>query len=456
MQLLERFELSYLHNWLKRPDRKPLLLRGARQVGKSTLVRELARQASLNLIELDFEKNPEYAELFKSNEPKTILSVLSAQFNQVISVDSTLLFLDEIQKTPQLLATLRYFYEKMPELAVIATGSLLDFSLRNINFSMPVGRIEYLYLMPMSFEAFLLATNKAQLLNFIRQYQLSDEIPASIHQSLLESVRIYFIVGGLPEVVSQYVISHNYADVERTKKNLVNAYQDDFSKYATIADQNRIRVIFNKIPRMLGEKFKYSHIDPEQKSTTIKAALDHLNLARIVYIVYHTDANGLPLGSEINEKRFKTFFLDVGLVASALNLNVLDFDQASDFTLVNSGKMTEQFVAQELLQYRECYEPPVLQYWMREKKSASAEVDFVISYQSQIIPIAVKAGATGSLKSMHYFLSEKNLPLGVRFCNQQPSLVNVKTPTQSEVVSYQLLTLPFYLIGQLKRLLGTL
>lgn len=456
MHLLERFELSYLHNWLKRPDRKPLLLRGARQVGKSTLVRELARQASLNLIELDFEKNPEYAELFKSNEPKTILSVLSAQFNQVISVDSTLLFLDEIQKTPQLLATLRYFYEKMPELAVIATGSLLDFSLRDINFSMPVGRIEYLYLMPMSFEAFLLATNKAQLLNFIRQYQLSEEIPPSIHQSLLESVRIYFIVGGLPEVVSQYVISQNYADVERTKKNLVNAYQDDFSKYATIAEQNRIRLIFNKIPRMLGEKFKYSHIDPEQKSTTIKAALDYLNLARIVYIVYHTDANGLPLGAEINEKRFKTFFLDVGLVSSALNLNILDFDQSSDFTLVNSGKITEQFVAQELLQHRECYEPPVLQYWMREKKSASAEVDFVISYQSQIIPIEVKSGATGSLKSMHYFLSEKNLPLGVRFCNQQPSLVNVKMPTQSEVVSYQLLTLPFYLIGQLKRLLGTL
>ena len=304
MPLLYRFELDYLATWLHRSDRKPLLIRGARQVGKSTLVQSLAEQASLNLIELDFEKTPEYAELFKSKDPKTILMLLSAQFNKNITPSNTLLFLDEIQKTPHLLGTLRYFYENMPELAVIATGSLLDLALQESNFSMPVGRIEYLYVGPMSFEAFLIALKQEVLLSFIKQYQLKQEIPLILHQTLLGYVKLYLIIGGLPAAVAQYVSTESFINVERTKRNLLIAYQEDFSKYASLAEQDRMRLIFNKVPRMLGEKFKYSHIDPDQKSILIKSALRAMDLARIIHLVYHTDANGLPLGAEVKHLRF--------------------------------------------------------------------------------------------------------------------------------------------------------
>ena len=451
MSFLYRFELDYLSTWYHRTDRKPLVIRGARQVGKSTLVRLLATKENLKLIELDFEKNPDFADLFKSQDPKTIFSLLGVQLNENISVASTLLFLDEIQKTPQILATLRYFYEQMPGLAVIAAGSLLDLTLKNINFSIPVGRIEYLYLTPMTFEAFLIAINKKNLCNFLQEYELDQKIPISIHQLLLDALKKYLIVGGLPEAVAKYVTTENFIDVERVKKSLLIGYQEDFSKYATLAEQNRMRLIFNKIPRILGEKFKYSHIDSEQKSTVLKSGLDHLNLARIIHIVYHTDANGLPLAAEMNEKNFKTFFLDVGLVASALGTNILDFKDPKDISLVNSGKIAEQFVAQELIQFREYYEQPSLYYWMREKKSASAEIDFVISHRGKIIPVEVKSGSGGSLKSLHYFLKEKKLQFAVKFSTQLPNLLQTKIQLSSELNSFVLLSLPFYLIGQLRR-----
>ncbi len=448
-----RREVDYLSQWLDRRDRKPLIIRGARQVGKSTLVRLCAEKHHRKLIAIDFEKNPEYAELFKSQDPKKILMLLGALFNEDIQVSSTLLFLDEIQKTPEILQTLRYFYESMPELPVIATGSLLDFILKDIHFSMPVGRVEYLYLGPMNFEDFLHALGKTQLLDFVRNYTIDQTIPTPIHQALLTCVKTYFIVGGLPQVIANYAQNSNYHDTDRIKKSLLISYQEDFAKYASIAEQNRMRLIFNKVPRMLGEKFKYSHVDPEQKSTAVKAALEQLHLARLVHLVYHTDANGLPLGAEVHDKNFKTYFLDVGLVVSALDLTILDFKDDEDFTLVNAGKIAEQFVAEELLQLRELYEPPALYYWMREQKSAQAELDFVVSFQGGVIPIEVKAGAHGTLKSLHYFLQQKNLTLGVRFCSAPPSLSSSTVQVNQSPLHFKLLSLPFYLVGQLRRLL---
>lgn len=449
-----RREIDYLTQWLNRPDRKPIIIRGARQVGKSTLVRLCAEKWQKKLIEIDFEKNPEYAEIFKSQDPKTILMMLGSLLNQDIQASSIILFLDEIQKTPEILQTLRYFYENMPELPVIAAGSLLDFVLQDLHFSMPVGRIEYLYLGPLNFEDFLNATGKPQLFNFIVNYTIDQGIPTPIHKTLLACVKTYFIVGGLPQAVAHYIKNSNFNDIERIKKNLLISYQEDFAKYASIAEQNRLRLIFDKIPRMLGEKFKYSHIDPEQKSTIIKSALQQLNLARLIHLVYHTDANGLPLGAEINEKNFKTYFLDVGLVVSALDLTILNFEDGIDFSLVNSGKIAEQFVAQELLQLRELYELPVLYYWMREQKSAHAELDFVIPFQGGIIPIEVKAGSHGTLKSLHYFLHEKHLNLGVRFCNALPGLHTTTVQVNKLTLNSKLLSLPFYLVSQVHRLLA--
>ena len=215
-----------------------------------------------------------------------------------------------------------------------------------------------------------------------------------------------------------------------------------------------MRLVFNKIPQILGEKFKYSNISREDKSTVIKEALNNLVLSRIINKVNHTNANGLPLGAESNEDHFKTYFLDLGLVTSILDLNILNFSSQEDLTIINSGKIAEQFIAQHLLYFHELYEDPKLYYWNREQKGSSAEIDFIVALNGKIIPIEVKAGSSGSLKSLHYFLNEKHLNLGVRFCSQKPSVLQEqRSLSLGGVVKYKLLSLPLYLVEELERFL---
>ncbi len=202
---MKRNALILLLDWLIQPSRKPLVLRGARQVGKTYLVRELARVKQLQLIELNFEKNPEHKSLFASNDVKKILLSLETLQNKVIDIHTSLLFLDEVQAAPELLAKLRWFSEELPELAVIATGSLLDFILNEHDFSMPVGRISYFHLEPLSFEEFLIATERHKTVEYLESYRLGDEIPQALHEQLLSYLRDYFLIGGLPRIYSRMV-----------------------------------------------------------------------------------------------------------------------------------------------------------------------------------------------------------------------------------------------------------
>ncbi len=455
MTEIYRFALDDMAHWFKQSKRKPLVLRGARQVGKSTLVRMFANQQSLELLSLDFEKIPDLALLFESNEPKKILELLSNKFSRSINPNTTLLFLDEIQKTPQVLLSLRYFYEEMPNLAIVAAGSLLDLALKEINFSMPVGRISNMYLGPLSFKEFLRAMGHEQLMNFLTTYKLQEKINLAIHQQLLDLLKTYFIVGGLPESITSYSENNNIVGSEQAKQELIINYQDDFAKYATKSQQDRMRLIFNTVPKILGEKFGPSKINKEEKSIYVKEALEKLVLAKLITKVCKSDANGLPLGAELHQNFFKTYLLDVGLVATALDLNYFSFPKNEDLTLINSGKIAEQFIAQHLLNLRKSYEAPSLYYWVREQKSSSAEVDFVIAHQGAVIPIEVKAGACGTLKSLHLFLQEKKLPLGVRFSSQLPSITNETINIPRYVAhKYQLLSLPLYLVEEVYRLLS--
>ncbi|MFT3741415.1 MAG: ATP-binding protein [Gammaproteobacteria bacterium] len=452
--LTYRLELEPLNHWAQLEHRKPIVIRGARQVGKSTLVKLLAEHQQLALLELNFERTPELAELFQSNDPVKIIDFLQIQFKCSVIPGKTLLFLDEIQATPQILTSLRYFYEEMPQLHVIAAGSLLDFALKNATFSMPVGRLEYMYLGPLSFEGFLLAVEETQLYHFLVHYHLGDDFPSPIHQRLLELLKVYLIIGGMPEAVVTYAQTRDFAAVERVKHSILNTYQDDFNKYAPASSQFRLRQIFNKIAALVGHKLKYSHIIDTEKSTVVAAALEKLCLARVVYLVHHSACNGLPLGAQISEKIFKSLFLDVGLLSTNLGLNFLDLRSIQELTLVNSGSVAEQFVGQHLLFSHPPYVEPKLYYWTREKKSAAAEIDYVMSQGLHIIPVEVKAGKTGSLKSLHYFLQEKHFKLGVKLNTQLPSLSFERNKLIHDgVIEYQLLSLPLYFVGQLSRLL---
>lgn len=449
-----RVELEYLKEWVHSDQRKPLVMRGARQVGKSTLVRLLASSLDLNLVEINFERHPERAALFDSNNPTEIINLLSLQLNVKITPGKTLLFLDEIQATPHLLAVLRYFYEELPQLHIIAAGSLLDFALEDAKFSMPVGRIEYMHLGPITFEGFLLAMGEKQLYDFLQQYTLDQSYPVPIHDKLMQLLKTYLIVGGMPEAVATYSEKKDFLAVEKIKHSILDTYVDDFSKYATKAEQNRLRALFNKAPNLIGKKFKYSHISPNEKSTLLGHALSQLRLARVVHCVYHSAANGVPLGAEINEKKFKVLFLDVGLVATSLGLSYLDVVDQQEIALINSGGIAEQLIGQHLLYLRPPYEKPLLYYWVREKKSSSAEVDYVVSKNRSIIPVEVKAGKTGTLKSLHYFVAEKEVQKAVRFNSEPPSTMKVtQTLADGKNIQYELISLPLYLVNQMYRFL---
>lgn len=403
---------------------------------------------------LNFERQPELADLFIDKDPQKILQLIQLQTKHPLTIGKSLLFLDEIQGSAQvILPALRYFYEEMPELHIIATGSLLDFALAQAQFSMPVGRIEYLFLGPLRFEEFLTALNESSLLTFLNEYQLGDLLPAVIHARFIELLQQYLIIGGMPEAVAAYAINQDYNSAERIKHAILNTYQDDFGKYSSPASHNRMRKIFNALPLLVGKAVKYSAISRDEKSLVIAQALEKLCLARVAYLVKHSACNGVPLGAQINDKIFKPLFLDVGLMCTSLGLNLLDISKVAELTLINSGAVAEQFIGQHLLYLHPSYQEPQLYYWVREKKSSSAEIDYVISIGADILPIEVKAGKSGTLKSLHYFLKEKSLNLGVKFNAHLPQLTREKTMTaDGGDVEYRLLSLPLYFVDQLPRL----
>jgi len=446
-----RFVLDDLISWARQLKRKPLIIRGARQVGKSTTVRLLAEKMKLQLIEINLERQREYASLFKEGDPQTTLQLLALKFNVSIKPGESLLFLDEIQTCPELLAILRYFYEEMPELHIVCAGSLLEFALKNLNFSMPVGRIEYCYMGPMTFSEFLLALNFDKLVEYLQNFQLQQNIPEAIHNQFMLFTKIYHILGGMPEAVYEYANTNDWIRVERVKHSILETYKDDFSKYSSPKHDNQLRETFNKIPLLIGSKVKYSHINPHVKSTAIAAELEKLTLARVIYMVHHSAANGIPLGAEINSKIMKPLFLDVGLLSTQLGINYLDTANINELTLINNGVIAEQFIGQHLLYSTPFYQRPELYYWQREKKSSQAEVDYVISHGQYIIPVEIKAGKTGRLRSLQVFIEEKHPVAAVRFNSDYPSLLEFTNGQPC-----QLLSLPFYLVEQVQRLLGLL
>lgn len=458
--MLKRREIAYLEDWAARRGRKPLVIRGARQVGKSTLVREFARIADRPLVTVDFERNPELRQAFTVRDPARILSTLALLIGQTIVPGTHLLFLDEIQAAPEALAALRYFYEETPELHVVAAGSLVEFTLADTRFSMPVGRIEYLHLGPLAFEDFLNAMGRPELSDHLRAVPLSDledAFPDAVHQRYVDLLREYWIVGGLPEAVSVYARGRGNADggfpqLARIQQSVMATYKDDFNKYSHGSSRDRLRMVFDSLPGLVGRKFKYVGISRDHRAAELADALRLLCMARIAYKVCRTAANGVPLAAEMNERHFKCLFMDVGLMCAALHLDLLDLGR-HDLTLVNTGAVAEQFIGQHLLYSGPGYETPALYYWARETRNAAAEVDYLMTLGVQVVPVEVKAGATGSLKSLHQFLKEKGSAFGLRFNAAAPSLLRDSTRLPNgDTLDYHLLSLPLYLVGQARRL----
>lgn len=448
-----RFELDYLRRWKTRTSRKPIVIRGARQVGKSYLVRMFAGQEFSNLLEVNCERNPGIVSLFESKTPRTIVSQLEARFDVPVTPGKTLLFLDEIQAAPEVLAVLRYFHEEMPELHVVCAGSLLEFVLEEHSFSMPVGRIEYLHMGTMQFEEFLLAMKRERLRQWLCDYTLDVSVPGEIHRELLRLMRQYLVVGGLPAAVEVFAETASYRECEQVQQSIIATYRDDFSKYASKVKHRRVEKVFAGIPRLVGRKFMYSQIDRADRARDLSEALRLLCLARVAHPVRHTAANGLPLAAEGDDRHFKVLFLDVGLLCRSLGLSVAEIEQPKDVLLINRGALCEQFVGQHLAFSGRCYGEPALYYWMRRERNSNAEVDFVMPVGPDVVPVEVKAGKTGTLKSLHLFIREKNRAFALRFNSDAPSPCRARTSLSTGAQRpFFLLSLPFYLVGQAQRL----
>ena len=450
---MKRNTYKYLKDWKNSKNRKPLVIRGARQVGKTWIVREFGKVEFENMIEINFDKNQTIADLFLLADVNTILRSLELELNIDIHVGKTLLFLDEIQSAPKILSRLRYFYEDIPDLHVIAAGSLLEFLLEEHNFSMPVGRIEYLFMGPMRFEEFLLALGENKLVNYLAQYTFEDTIPESIHQKLLNYVKNFFIVGGMPAAVDIFKDQGNYREALREQQSILQTYVDDFNKYRKNVNAGRLDKVFRRIPSLAGQKVKYVNIDRNEKTAALAQAIHLLELARVIYCVRHTAGNGLPLEAEVNDRNYKPIFLDIGLMQSALNLRYSDVLKTKELIEINAGSLAEQFVGQHLLFDFEYYEKPSLYYWNRESKSSTAEIDYLITYKGQIVPVEVKAGKTGTLRSLHLFVSSKKADLAIKYSSAKPLCDELQTIASCQPRLFILLSIPFYLIDQTRRLL---
>lgn len=436
---MEREIEQELKIWKEKPHRMPLIVRGARQVGKSFTIEKFGRQNFNNLVTINFETEMGFSETFEALEPKQILSKIEIKKNVTIVPGETLLFLDEIQNRPKALMSLRYFKEQMPELHVIAAGSLLEFTLHDHKFSFPVGRVEFLYMRPLSFYEFLLNQNQTKLLNLFEQVSLETPIPQDIHEHSLELFKKYLLLGGMPAVVNLYLHTGSYLESQKMQEFLFQTYRNDFGKYASKTQHVYLQKLFSKAPLLVGKHFKFVQVDPESRSRDLKEALEQLCWAGILQQIYATSASGLPLMAQVNERKFKLLFLDVGLLQC---VHQIDYETLlrEDVTQINSGSLAEQFVGQELLAYAKFHENKQLFYWVREAKSSSAEVDFVTNIDSKVVPIEVKAGTTGQLKSLHAFMAEKRAPIGVRISQKPLSF------------SDQILSVPFYLMRQIPRL----
>ena len=417
-QYLRRNIDKILLDWSqeKPPDRKPLLLRGARQVGKSSALRQLGKHFKY-FIEINFDENKEVRSFFESSlSPEEICQQLALYYRTPIIPGETLLFFDEIQSCPSALEKLRYFYEKYAELHVVAAGSLLEFALEEIA-SFGVGRIRSLFMYPFNFDEFLTAQSEDALCEAIKTASPDKPLSEPIHQQILNRLKIFLICGGMPEAVSHYVRKHDLLNGELVLNDLITILKTDFAKYRKRTPLLLLNEVFESVMRQTDGKFVFERAAPGTPSISVRQALDLLIMAGLVHPVTHTAANGIPLGAEKNVKYRRIIPCDTGIFLHTLGLRS-EILPATDFSVINRGSLAEIFTGLELLKAASCYMLQELFCWQRSANPGSsqgnAQVDFIIQKGSNIIPIEVKSGTTGGMQSIRLFMKEKQIKRGIR------------------------------------------
>ncbi|MDE6335395.1 MAG: AAA family ATPase, partial [Muribaculaceae bacterium] len=437
-------------------ERKPVLLRGARQVGKSTAVRHLGKSFE-SFVEINFERQPEYKALFTVNLiVDRIISQISAISRRQITAGKTLLFLDEIQLCPEAIMSLRFFKEDMPQLHVIAAGSLLEFALEELP-TFGVGRIHSMFMYPMTFDEFLYANGESLLMDARNQASAENPLPTPLHDKLVAIFRTYLLIGGMPEVVSKWVLTHDYLQCQELQDDLLISYEDDFPKYKKKVDPQLLRMTLRSAATQATGKFSYSEVGGGYRIDEVKRALEMLILAGLCVPVIRTDANGLPLGSGANMAYRKILIFDPGIMLRILNMTLGDISEMtveilteSASNLVNRGPLAELVAGLEMQRYQSPNIRHTLYYWIRDAKNSQAEIDYVDSIGRNVLPIEIKAGMKGGMKSLWIFMREKRLERGVRCSLENFGAFEYK---DEEVQAIRQVTVcPLYAMSMLKAL----
>lgn len=438
-----------LLEWKDNPRRKPLLLRGARQVGKSSSVRHLGKSFKY-FLEVNVERNPEVVEFFQgSRDVREIAAKLSDFFDVRVVPGETLLFLDEVQKSPDVIHSLWFFKEDYPELHVIAAGSLLEFALKDLT-SFGVGRVSSLFIYPMSFDEFLLATGKAGLLRIRQKCDSEHPLEEAFYNKLVEAFRSFMLVGGMPEAVATYAATGSYRYSSDIVNEILQGYQDDFAKYSTKANPALLRQTLISVAHQAGAKFVCSRVEGEYRSAEVKAALGMLKDAGLVIPAYHTDANGVPLGAEINERVVKYLLHDTGVLLAILGIDddtnslIKELMIADTIDLVGKGHVAEMLAGLEIIKYASPQKRHQLYYWHNMNKGTCAEVDYVLARGGNVLPMEVKSGVKGSMSSMYSMMRnpEKHIERGIRCSLENFGSFNSPDGKRIDLV-------PLYAISQL-------
>ncbi|MFH1674816.1 MAG: AAA family ATPase [Pseudomonadota bacterium] len=395
---MKRFIEQELRRWKESKRRKPLILRGARQVGKTYSVKEFGQRHFDDIALVNLERNPDWHHVFTGDlNAQRICADLEILLKQKIAPGRTLLFIDEIQACPRALMALRYLYEELPALHVIAAGSLLEFAMKDVSF--PVGRVQFLHLHPLCFAEYLKAIGNDKAVDIV--LGPPGSVSPTIHKFLCEELRRYFFIGGMPESVKNYVETGSIQESFEVQAEICDTYRMDFAKYSPRADKHCLNTVWTTVAQNVGQQIKYAGLGDGYSNPTLKKAFDLLRLASIIRKVPSVDPSGLPLGATANAKIFKALMVDIGLMRYLTGMPV-DVEYArTDLIGIYRGAMAEQFVGQEMVlsQQGNVY------YWSRRAKSSSAEVDYVAVIGGKIHPVEVKSGAVGRLKSLHLFLN---------------------------------------------------
>lgn len=421
---MERFAMKQLEEWYNRKNRKPLILKGARQVGKTWLMKEFGRTHFKHTAYVNFDNNKNMANVFEGDyDIERILMAINIETGVKIHPKETLIIFDEIQENPKAIASLKYFCEEAPEYAVIAAGSLLGVAIHK-GVSFPVGKVDTLELNPLSFREFLLAIGEVGLAKLIEEVNIS--LIESFRVKYIDWLKKYYFIGGMPEVVSSFVTERDFTEVRRIQKRIIEMYEADFSKHTTAKELPRIRMVWNSIPMQLAKenkKFFFGKIKEGARAKDFEIAIEWLLDCGLIRKVYNVSKPAMPLKAYTEFSAFKLYLLDVGLLAAMSELDAKSILDGNSIFVEFKGALTEQYVLQQLIAGTE-YTP----YYYSETKS-EGEIDFLIQKGTDIVPIEVKAEENLKAKSLRVYCEKFKPQMAIRTSmsnyREQDWMVNV-------------------------------